>query len=175
MTYVFNTKIIIYILHIYLNIYIYISYTYIKEKPKIKIEYIYIYIYIWLKNTLSSNHPLLASSTLCHASKVSRWFTWPGPGTWGGAQLATKTRGAKRPKFSKEINSWLTNQGSRVTTVDGKFRYPAFTTSWGKGSWNPHYLHGFVTYFRWLFGISEPSTVSTQTRHIYKGKSLENT
>ena len=34
-----------------------------------------------------------------------------------------------------------------------------FISSWGKGCWNPMIYNVFCTSKRWLFGISEPSTV----------------
>ena len=43
--------------------------------------------------------------------------------------------------------------------VDGSFEIRP-TKPVEAGSWNPIYFKGFYTIPRWLFGISEPSTVS---------------
>ena len=93
-----------------------------------------------------------------------------GVGLTGSAQR----NGTKETLWGAKGCGWggskWASQKTRIPTVDGSFENPGIKlTSWGEGSWNLPFIYKvFIHPKRWLFGISEPSTVS----HFFTSRDL---
>ena len=80
------------------------------------------------------------------------------------------------PKVCHKITSKNGGKNScqpTVPTVDGETRNPG-NSPVEVGSWQSHYLMSFDIFLKWLFGISEPSTLppcllrkNTSTRRVH--------
>ena len=106
----------------------------------------------------------LHRTLLVPGSRLGAWTTsW---GTLVGCLVGCWGSGHQSPApqhnlHLKEARIWTTMNDLKRSTWNWKccwWQKSGEKTSWGKGSLS-QYLQGFIIHPRWLFGISEPSTV----------------
>ena len=153
-------------LHIHKNIYIYIY-----------ITTVYIYIYVCVQIKLKYKQEQKSRDTLLGTNKKPlKWQFWvddfPAFQRWGYGFVSCHPSWPVPPWRHLVAETVLAIKASTVlampcsccsngnsSTYRRRIRLMVLT-SWGEGSWNPHDFQGYI-HPKWLFGISEPSTVSS--------------